>query len=99
MFKHLTLKQRESWFAFSLLAPTLLIVLAIIIVPLLANFWISVKPVELADLRPPEVTVFKRARDEAGNVSLRYTLRSCRNKPLKNVEFTDLLPVPYDGKQ
>ena len=94
MFKHLTLKQRESWFAFSLLAPTLLIVLAIIIVPLLANFWISVKPVELADLRPPEVTVFKRARDEAGNVSLRYTLRNTsQEQAIETVEFTDLLPA------
>ena len=94
MFKHLTLKQRESWFAFSLLAPTLLIVLAIIIVPLLANFWISVKPVELADLRPPEVTVFKRARNEAGNVSLRYTLRNTsQEQAIETVEFTDLLPA------
>lgn len=94
MFKPLTLRQRESIFAFTLLAPTLLIVLSVIALPLLANFWISVKPVELADLRAPEVTVFKRARVNEGQVDLRYTLRNTsQDQAILNVEFTDELPA------
>ena len=94
MFKPLTLRQRESIFAFTLLAPTLLIVLSVIALPLLANFWISVKPVELADLRAPEVTVFKRARVNEGQIDLRYTLRNTsQDQAILNVEFTDELPA------
>lgn len=94
MFKPLTLRQRESIFAFTLLAPTLLIVLSVIALPLMANFWISVKPVELADLRAPEVTVFKRARVNEGQIDLRYTLRNTsQDQAILNVEFTDELPA------
>ena len=45
------LARREKRLAYSLLLPTFALVLAVILLPLLANFWISFKPVTLADLR------------------------------------------------
>ena len=36
--------RREMRFAYSMLAPTFLIVLAVVLMPLIANFWISFKP-------------------------------------------------------
>jgi len=94
MLKSLTLKQRESWFAFGLLTPTMLIVLSIILLPLAANFWISTKPIELADLRPPQVTAFKRVKAEDAQVSVRYTLRnSSQEYRIDNVRFIDALPT------
>lgn len=93
MLKSLTLKQRESWFAFTLLIPTLLIVLAIIVLPLTANFWISSKSIELADLRPPQVTVFKRVKASDDGASVRYTLRnSSQEYQINNVSFVDAWP-------
>jgi multiple sugar transport system permease protein len=46
-----SLEKRESRLAFGLLAPTALVVLCIIIFPLVWNIWLSLKPVELAQLR------------------------------------------------
>ena len=48
-----TLAAREARLAFWMLAPTLAIVFAIVIFPVLANLWLSVKPVRLQDLRAP----------------------------------------------
>ena len=47
----LSLEKREARLAFGLLAPTALVVLCIIIFPLVWNIWLSLKPVELAQLR------------------------------------------------
>ena len=49
-----TLAAREARLAALMLAPGLLIVLAVVIGPVLANAWISVKEVRLGDLRAPE---------------------------------------------
>ena len=89
--------RRESRLAYAMLAPTFLIVLVIVVTPLLANFWISVKPVQLADLRPPEASVAERVRAEAvaagETFAVRYTVRnSSPNLPVRDVRFTD--PVP-----
>ncbi len=48
--------------AYTLILPTLLIVMAIVLLPLLANFWISFKPVELGDLRAPTILFNERIR-------------------------------------
>ena len=56
------LARREQRLALGLLLPTVLIVLSIVLFPLLATFWISFKPVTLADLRPPEIFVRERTR-------------------------------------
>ena len=49
------LEKREARLAWGLLFPTIAIVAAVVVLPLLAIFWISFKPIGLADLRPPAV--------------------------------------------
>ena len=51
------LLKREARLAWGLLFPTIAIVSAVVILPLLAIFWISVKPVQLSDLRAPELVL------------------------------------------
>jgi len=52
-----SLAQQEARLAFWMLAPTFLIVFAIVLFPVVANFWISFKSIELADLRAPQPVV------------------------------------------
>ena len=90
--------RKESRLAFSLLTPTFAIVLAIVLFPLLANFWISVKPVELADLRPPTPIANERMRGTPNNVgdeiTIEYRLRnSSQKKPITQITFTDSIPI------
>ncbi len=87
----------EARLAFALLAPTFAIVLAIVLFPLLANFWISFKPVQLADLRPPTPVASERVRGEATAVGdqllLQYRLRNSSQKAeIRDVSLTDTLP-------
>ena len=56
------LARREKRLAYLLLLPTFLLVFSIVLFPLIANFWISVKPVTLSDLRPPTLVVKERLR-------------------------------------
>ncbi len=91
------MQRREARLAYLMLAPTFLIILAIVMGPLLANFWISVKPVGLADLRPPTVLVNERVRGNpaaAGDTAtLEYRLRnSSQDKEIRSVVLTDVLP-------
>ncbi|SDE78630.1 sugar ABC transporter permease [Limimaricola pyoseonensis] len=91
------LERREARLAWGLLLPTVTAVALVVILPLLAIFWISVKPVGLADLRPPEPVVSEdlRGRPEAvgDEATLRYRLRnSSPDQPVANVVLTDLLP-------
>ena len=71
---------REAWLAYGMFAPTFLIVLAVVLFPLLANFWISVKPVGLEDLRAATPLVNPRLRGDAeaagDRLELQYRLRS-----------------------
>ena len=60
-----TLARREQRLAYGLLLPTFLLVFSIVMLPLTANFWISVKPITLADLRPPTLIVKEQLR---GNI-------------------------------
>ena len=88
------LARREARLAWSLLAPTLFAVAAVVILPLLAVFWISFKPVALADLRPPAPVVREdlRGRPEAAGDegTLRYRLRnSSQDQVIGNVVLTD----------
>ncbi|MEM7269485.1 MAG: sugar ABC transporter permease [Pseudomonadota bacterium] len=92
------LARREARLAYSMLIPTFLIVLAVVLFPLLANFWISVKPVELADLRPPRVIVNEQLRPkpkEAGEeVVVRYRIRNSSQKAdITGVTFEDRVPA------
>lgn len=90
------LAKREAWLAWGLLAPTITAVALVVILPLLAIFWISVKPVELADLRAPEVVLREDLRgnpEAAGDAaSIRYRLRnSSQDQPIQDVSFQDTI--------
>jgi len=89
--------RREARLAAVMLAPTFFIVLAIVLIPLLANFWISVKPVSLADLRPPTPVVSERLRGDAdvpgAELLIQYRLRnSSQDKEIRNIVLVDELP-------
>jgi len=92
------LARREARLAWGLLLPTITAVSIVVLLPLIAIFWISVKPVTLADLRPPEVTMredLRGAPEAAGDeATLRYRLRnSSQEQPILGVGFTDTLPA------
>ena len=91
------LARREKRLAYSLLLPTFALVLGVILLPLLANFWISFKPVTLGDLRPPQLIVKEQLRGalaSAGDEArIEYRIRNSSIKyPLDDVSFTDKLP-------
>ena len=92
------LGKREARLAWGLLLPTITAVALVVLLPLLAIFWISFKPVELGDLRAPEVVLredirgdFEALGDEA---TIRYRLRnSSQDQPITGVSFADTLPL------
>lgn len=89
--------RREMRFAYLMLAPTFLIVLAVVLLPLLANFWISFKPVRLSDLRPPQLNINERIRgdiEKAGDaVELEYRLRNTsQDAAIYEAGFVDIVP-------
>ncbi|MEM9796352.1 MAG: sugar ABC transporter permease [Pseudomonadota bacterium] len=91
----------EARLAWGLLAPTIAIVAAVVILPLLAIFWISVKPVELSDLRAPEPVLREdlRGRPEApgDDALIRYRLRSTSpDQPIRGVTIRDVIPAGLD---
>lgn len=94
------MQRREMRLAYLMLAPTFLIIMAIVAGPLLANFWISFKPVQLADLRPPTVLVNERVRggpEAAGDAAtLEYRLRnSSREEEIRDVVLRDEVPAGF----
>mgnify|MGYP001597186128 FL=1 len=95
------LSRRESRLAFGMTLPSVLMVMAIVLFPLLATFWISVKPIELADLRAPEVRAREQVRGDASaagdELILRYKLRnSSRDKAVLSVSLADDIPLGLD---
>ncbi len=92
------LARREARLAWGLLFPTLFSVSVVVILPLLAIFWISFKPIQLADLRAPVPFVNEDLRgnpviggDEA---TIRYRLRnSSQDKTIARVTLSDTLPA------
>ncbi|PWJ16902.1 carbohydrate ABC transporter permease [Jannaschia seohaensis] len=90
------LARGEARLAWGLLAPTIAIVAAVVILPLLAIFWISVKPVKLSDLRAPELVLREdlRGLDAPGDAGIwRFRLRnSSPDRALRGVSFSDTVP-------
>lgn len=89
--------KREARFAHFLLLPTLIMVFSIVLFPLATAFWISLKPITLADLRPPTPVVKERVRGKAkapgDTFRIEYRLRnSSRQKPISDVILMDVLP-------
>ena len=92
------LAKRERFLAYRMLLPTFLIVLSIVLLPLLANFWISFKAVELGDLRAarPMFNEQLKPRPKLADqeVVIRYRVRnSSKKEDLSNVIFRDELPA------
>ena len=95
------LARREARLAWGLLLPTILSVAAVVVLPLMAVFWISVKPVGLADLRPtaPVVREALRGRPAAAGdeATIQYRLRnSSQDETITGVALTDTLPEGLD---
>jgi multiple sugar transport system permease protein len=93
----MTLAAREARLAYLMLAPTFLIVFAIVLFPVLANVWIAFKPVELADLRPPQPLVRERAQATptapGETLEIRYQMRSSSmDVVIRDVALFDALP-------
>ena len=91
------LARREARLAWALLLPTLCAVALVVILPLLAIFWISFKPIELADLRAPVPVVKEDLRGklqaEGDQAVLRYRLRNSSQKDIiRNVILEDRWP-------
>ncbi len=91
------LAKREARLAWGLLMPTITAVAIVVVLPLLAIFWISVKPVSLADLRAPEAVVREDIRgnlEVAGDeAQIRYRLRnSSQDRAILAVSFSDVIP-------
>ena len=91
------LAKREARLAWGLLLPTVLAVAVVVVLPLLAVFWISVKPVGLADLRPTAPVVRESLRGQpaaAGDeATVQYRLRnSSQDEAITGVVLTDTLP-------
>ena len=88
---------REKKLAYSLILPTMILVLSIVIIPLLANFWISFKPISLGDLRPPKLILKENVRsklsptNDFGKIQYRYR-NSSSTYHLNDVTFSDLIP-------
>ncbi|MBF9060990.1 ABC transporter permease subunit [Rhodobacterales bacterium HKCCSP123] len=95
------LARREARLAWGLLLPTLASVMLVVVLPLLAIFWISFKPVELGDLRPPTPVLREDVRDAGDPVAtLRYRIRnSSQDQAIRDVVLVDRIPagvVPGD---
>lgn len=87
------LHKRESRLALGLLMPTIISVSLVVILPLLAIFWISVKPVGLADLRPTTPVVKEALRTRGDVIEIDYRIRnSSPTYSIDNFGFTDVFP-------
>ena len=89
------LQRREARLAWGLLLPTISIVSMVVILPLLAIFWISFKPIELADLRPPAPILRESLRGSGEDMRIEYRLRNSS----QDVEITSVVLVDqwYEG--
>ncbi|MEM6761514.1 MAG: sugar ABC transporter permease [Pseudomonadota bacterium] len=90
--------RRESRLAYTMLLPTVAIVMAIVLLPLAANIWISFKPVGIADLRAPALLANERLRGDleapGDEATLQYRLRnSSRETPLSDAILRDTIPA------
>ena len=87
------LARREARLAWGLLLPTITIVSLVIILPLIAIFWISFKPIGLADLRPVAPIVKENLRNSGDQFRIEYRIRnSSQDKPMQGMQFTDVIP-------
>ncbi|WP_425098734.1 ABC transporter permease subunit [Tropicibacter sp. S64] len=87
------LARREARLAWGLLAPTLISVALVVILPLLAIFWISFKPIGLSDLRPAAPVVRESLRGSGDDLRIEYRVRnSSQDTEVTGVVLTDVIP-------
>ncbi len=97
MMSNSPLARSEAGLAYAFLLPPLVVVLSIVLVPVLANFWISFKAVELSDLRPPKpivkLQISKWPKKDGDPIVFKYSLRNSSQKlPLNNILIRHQLP-------
>ena len=91
------LARRQARLAWFLLLPTILSVVLVIILPLMAIFWISFKPIALEDLRPASAMVREQLKGkpkQSGDAAIiRYKIRNSSQKdPISSVTLADEIP-------
>jgi len=91
------LARRQARLAWFLLLPTILSVVLVIILPLMAIFWISFKPIALEDLRPASAMVREQLKGkpkQPGDAAIiRYKIRNSSQKdPIFGVTLADEIP-------
>ncbi len=87
------LAKREARLAWALLSPTVISVSLVVILPLLAIFWISFKPFTLSDLRPPAPVVRESLRESGDDLRIEYRVRnSSQEIAIEGVTVSDVLP-------
>ncbi len=87
------LARREARLAWGLLAPTLISVALVVILPLLAIFWISFKPIGLSDLRPAAPVVRESLRGSGEDLRIEYRIRnSSQDTEVTGVTLRDSIP-------
>ena len=89
---------RLAWF---LLLPTILSVVLVIILPLMAIFWISFKPIALEDLRPASAIVREQLKGkpkQSGDAAIiRYKIRNSSQKdPIFGITLADEIPASLE---
>lgn len=98
--KYGALAKREIRLALVMLLPTIVIVFGIVLGPLLANFWISFKPVQLGDLRAAKAIANEQLRPKVTDTTIagqeaivRYRIRnSSQKEAVQNVTMRDVIP-------
>jgi multiple sugar transport system permease protein len=95
------LARRQARLAWFLLLPTILSVVLVIILPLMAIFWISFKPIALEDLRPASAMVREQLKGkpkQSGDAAIiRYKIRNSSQKdPIFGVTLVDKMPASLE---
>ena len=95
------LARRQARLAWFLLLPTILSVVLVIILPLIAIFWISFKPIALEDLRPASAMVREQLKGkpkQPGDAAIiRYKIRNSSQKdPIFGVTIADEIPTSLE---
>lgn len=87
------LAKREARLAWGLLAPTVISVALVVVLPLLAVIWISFKPFTLSDMRPPAPIVRESLRGSGDDLRIEYRIRnSSQGEAIGGVTFSDRIP-------
>ncbi|MDE2675280.1 MAG: sugar ABC transporter permease [Paracoccaceae bacterium] len=87
------LAQRDARFAWLMLLPTVIIVSLVVILPLFAIVWISVKPIDLGDLRPTTLVIRENFRTGDEVHEIEYRVRnSSQEASIADAGFTDIVP-------